>query len=306
MHVPNWIRDKVVALRSSGAKQTTDMKLMLRGLSLHTVCEEAKCPNLNECFGRGTATFLIMGDICTRNCTFCAVKKGEPTPIDPEEPKRIALTVKKLGLRHSVVTSVTRDDLEDGGASHFAATALEIKKYNNNITVELLIPDFQGNSASIKKIADAAPDVINHNIETVSRLYKYVRPRADYNRSLNILRLAKELSHNSITKSGFMVGLGETNEEIVSVTKDLRAVRVDILTIGQYLRPSGKHYPVVRYVTPEEFRSYEEIGYNLGFSYVVAGPFVRSSYKAEEALKGSMNRAPTFFSNCRNGLSSLL
>lgn len=285
MHVPNWIKDKVVALRSSGAKQTSDMKLMLRDHSLHTVCEEAKCPNLGECFARGTATFLIMGDICTRNCTFCAVKKGTPTPIDPEEPERIALAVKKLSLSHAVATSVTRDDLEDGGASHFAATALEIKKYNNNITVETLIPDFQGNQISMKKIADASPDIINHNVETVPRLYKNVRPKADYERSLNLLRLAKKLSHNSITKSGFMVGLGETNEEIVSVMKDLRAAGVDILTIGQYLRPSGKHYPVIRYATPEEFRSYQEIGHDLGFSYVVAGPFVRSSYKAEEALK---------------------
>ena len=285
MHVPNWIRDKVLVLRSGGAKQISDMKLMLRDLSLHTVCEEARCPNIGECFVRGTATFLIMGDICTRNCTYCAIKKGKPAPIDSEEPKRIASAVKKLRLSHAVITSVTRDDIEDGGASHFAATAIEIKKYNNNTTVELLIPDFQGNSASIKEIADVCPDVINHNIETVPRLYAAIRPKADYERSLRILRLAKEFSPNSVTKSGFMVGLGETKEEIINVMKDLRAVGVDILTIGQYLRPSGNHYPVIRYVTPEEFHSYEEIGYNLGFSYVVAGPFVRSSYKAEEALR---------------------
>jgi len=298
MYVPNWIRNKVVALRSSGAKQTTDMKLMLHDLSLHTVCEEAKCPNLGECFGRGTATFLIMGDICTRNCTFCAVKKGTPAPIDHEEPKRIAFAVKKLSLSHAVVTSVTRDDLNDGGASHFAATAIEIRKQNSNTTVEVLIPDFQNNSASMEKIADAEPDVINHNVETVPRLYKKVRPKADYEKSLNLLKLVKELSHNSITKSGFMVGLGETKEEIISVMKDLRAAGVDILTIGQYLRPSGRHHPVMRYVMPEEFSSYEEIGYNLGFSYVVAGPFVRSSYKAEEALKLVLSSS--------NRLSSLL
>lgn len=291
MHVPNWIRDKVLTLRHSEVKQMSNIKLMLRNLSLHTVCEEARCPNIGECFARSTATFLIMGDVCTRNCTFCAIKKGKPAPIDPEEPKRIAAAAKNLKLSHAVITSVTRDDIEDGGASHFKATALEIKKYSNNTTVEMLIPDFQGNSASIKEIAGACPAVINHNIETVPRLYATIRPKADYKRSLSILKLAKEFSPNSVTKSGFMVGLGETREEIMGVMKDLRAVGVDILTIGQYLRPSGSHYPVIRYVTPQEFYSYKEIGYNLGFSYVVAGPFVRSSYKAEEALRQRASRS---------------
>jgi len=245
--------------------------------TLHTVCESAKCPNIGECYSRGTLTFLILGNICTRGCRFCAVGKGIPKPLDPDEPKKIAEAVRKLELKYVVITSVTRDDLPDGGTDHFVKTVSEVlglKSY-----VEVLIPD----NLDLDRLVAARPQVINHNIETVPRLYPRVRPQADYQRSLDILRRIKE--SGIYTKSGFMVGLGETEDEVSSALVDLARVKCDAVTIGQYLAPSKQHIQVERYVRPEEYLKYEEIGKELGIGEVAAGPFVRSSYKAEEIWK---------------------
>jgi lipoic acid synthetase len=274
---PEWLKVRILS------EDLNRMEAFLKNMALNTVCQSANCPNMGECFARRTATFMIMGNICTRNCRFCAVEKGHPQPLDEEEPRRVAEAARRLGLRHVVVTSVTRDDLPDGGASHFAKTIYELKKLPG-VTVEVLVPDFMGNEEAIRTVVEAKPDVINHNVETVPRLYSRVRPKADYIRSLNLLKKVKELDPLILTKSGIMVGLGETEEEVIEVMKDLRDIDCDMMTIGQYLRPSHKHIEVAEYVTPEQFKRYEEIGYKLGFKHVASGPLVRSSYHADVGL----------------------
>ena len=236
------------------------MEGLIGNLHLHTICESALCPNQGECFSKRTATFLILGDVCTRNCTFCAVKKGFPLPVDEDEPANLAEAVKQMGLRHVVITSVTRDDLPDGGATHFAKVVTGLKERIREITVEVLIPDFQGSPEAMQMVVDAHPDVINHNMETIYRLYPEVRPLADYRRSLGLFRKIKEFDPRIITKSGFMVGLGETQEELLEAMKDLRQAGCDLLTIGQYLQPSPQHHPVVQYIHPDEFEEYARLG----------------------------------------------
>jgi lipoic acid synthetase len=261
------------------------MDALLEGLNLHTVCDSALCPNRGECFKKGTATFIILGNVCTRNCGFCAVKKGKPLPLDPEEPYHIAQAARHLQLKHIVVTSVTRDDLPDGGAEHFAETIIEIKKQLPKSTIEVLVPDFKGSWEALQRVIDAQPEVINHNIETVNRLYRLVRPKAVYKRSLELLRQVKIRDKNIISKSGIMVGLGEEEEEIIQAMKDLREVDGDILTIGQYLRPSPLHLRVQNYLHPDKFEEYQKAGMSLGFKYVASAPLVRSSYHAGKILK---------------------
>lgn len=256
------------------------MRVLMNGLSLNTICESGLCPNIGDCFSKGTATFLLLGDTCTRNCTFCAVKKGVPGPVDEEEPEHLAEAVRKLGLKHVVITSVTRDDLSDGGATHFARTIRRLRAEDRALTVEVLVSDFAGSPEAVRLVVDACPDVINHNLETVPRLYPEVRPKADYKRSLELLRLVKELDGRIITKSGLMVGLGETRDEMLRVMDDLREVDCGLLTIGQYLAPSSEHHPVVRFVSPDEFSEYERIGQEMGFRAVASAPLVRSSFDA--------------------------
>ncbi len=255
----------------------------MRLKSLHTVCEEALCPNMAECWGSGTATFLILGDTCTRNCGFCAVRTGRPSPdsLDDREPHEVAVAVAAMGLRHVVITSVTRDDLKDGGAVRFGQTIRNVRARAPRCTVEVLVPDFRGDPDALRKVVDARPDIFGHNIETVERLYGLVRPEADYGRSLDLLRNVKALLSQIPTKSGLMVGLGETRKELLRAMADLREAGCDILTIGQYLSPSSRHLPVVRYYTPEEFEELKESGKARGFAWVEAGPLVRSSYRAE-------------------------
>lgn len=278
---PEWIR--IDAHSNANVKK---VKKQLRDLKLHTVCEEASCPNLAECFSHKTATLMIMGAICTRRCPFCDVAHGRPMPLDPEEPKNVASTIKQLGLKYVVITSVDRDDLRDGGAGHFAEVVKEARAISDDLKVEILVPDFRGKlDPALEALSSQIPDVLNHNMETVPRLYDHVRPGADYHWSLNLLYQFKRLHPQVDTKSGLMVGLGETKEEIIEVMKDLRANDVDMLTIGQYLQPSKYHLAVERYVTPEEFKEYEEIGYELGFKNVASGPMVRSSYHADLQAK---------------------
>ena len=256
------------------------IRTLLDDTCVHTVCEEAKCPNIGECFSQGTCTFMILGNICTRSCAFCGVTHGSPAPIDQEEPSKIVEAVKKLKLDYVVITSVTRDDLPDGGASHFAETIRNLRLNAAVSMVEILIPDFQGNENALKTVLDAKPYVLNHNIETVPRLYSEVRPQANYERSLNLLKKAKEINNKVYTKSGFMVGLGENDEEVIAVLKDLREVNCDIVTIGQYLPPSRFHLKPEKYVDPEIFDRWKILGSEMGFLKVEAGPFVRSSYQA--------------------------
>lgn len=277
---PDWLR-----IRVQSGHQRSQVETLLSSLSLHTVCEEANCPNLMECFNKGTATFMILGNICTRNCTFCNVSKGQVHPIDPEEPVRIAQAIKALQIKHAVITSVTRDDLPDGGAAHFAEVIKQIKKLCPGVTVEVLIPDFQGNLEALIMVVQTGPEVINHNIETVPRLYPYVRPQASYHRSLNLLKNVKNINKEIFTKSGLMVGLGEKFEEVIAVMKDLRDCGCDFLTIGQYLAPSPLHHPVVEYVHPDIFEQYKCLALEMGFLFVASGPLVRSSYHAEKALE---------------------
>ena len=258
------------------------VKNMLRNLGLHTVCEEAGCPNIYECFESKTATFLILGDTCTRNCRFCLVAGGKPLPPNPSEPLNVAQATASLSLKYAVITSVTRDDLPDGGASHFAKTISEVRKHNPNCAIEVLIPDFHGNWQALKLVTDAVPDVLNHNIETVPRLYPLVRPAADYERSLTLLKKAKELGFSGQTKSGIMVGLGEEKDELIEALADLRHHGCDIVTIGQYLAPSKNHFPIARYYGPDEFKEIEKAGLEMGFAHVESGPLVRSSYHAKE------------------------
>lgn len=274
---PEWLKARV-----PDGPGYREIKETMRGLSLHTVCEEARCPNIGECWNNRTATFMILGNICTRSCGFCAVLTGKPQELDLEEPYRVADAVKKMGLRHAVITSVNRDELPDGGASVFAATIRAIRAEVPGCAVEVLTPDFKGDRAAIRTVIEARPDTFNHNIETVPRLYPAVRPQAKYARSLEVLRYAKELNPEGLTKSGFMVGLGEVEEEIVQTMRDLREHEVDILTIGQYLRPTENHLPMARYYTPEEFARYRRLGFEMGFRHVESGPLVRSSYHAHE------------------------
>lgn len=281
--VPNLERPAWLRARAPVGSGYVELKSLTGSLRLHTVCESAACPNVGECWNNRTATFMILGNICSRRCDFCAVQKGAPAPVDEGEPGRVAEAAAALGLRYAVVTSVTRDDCSDGGAGQFAGTIRAIRERLTDCKVEVLIPDFQGSHAALDIVLDAAPDVLNHNIETVPRLYAQVRFGADYERSLGVLAYAKRVRPEMQVKSGLMLGLGETNEEVVLVMRDLRAHGVDILTIGQYLSPSRRHLPVVRFVTPSEFDEYKRIGGEMGFLHVASGPLVRSSYHAAEA-----------------------
>jgi lipoic acid synthetase len=278
--LPPWLK-----VRAPWGEDYTRLKHLMRGLELHTVCEEAMCPNIGECWGAGTATFLILGDTCTRNCGFCNVKTGRPRPLDPQEPERVARAVAHMKLKHAVVTSVNRDELPDGGAHIFAQTIRRIRELVPDCTVEVLIPDFKGSPAALATVMAARPDILNHNVETVPRLYPRARPQADYRQSLDVLRQARELGGEVVTKSGMMVGLGEEGEEILEVMADLQAVDCDVLTIGQYLRPSAQHLPVERYYTPQEFDQLRAEGERLGFKHVESGPLVRSSYHAEQHVR---------------------
>ena len=272
---PPWLK-----VRAPGGPEFAETMTTVRELGLHTVCQEARCPNIGECWGHRTATFMLLGDTCTRNCGFCAVTHGRPLAVDPAEPLRVASAVARLGLRHVVVTSVNRDDLADGGAAHFAATAGAIKRLVLGCRVEVLVPDFQGNLASVAEVVASPIDVFNHNLETVPRLYRRVRAGARYARSLAVLEAARRGRDTLLTKTGLMLGLGETQEELASVFRDLRSIGCDILTLGQYLRPSGEHLPVERYLPPEEFVALGAEALALGFRHVEAGPLVRSSYRA--------------------------
>jgi len=274
---PAWIR-----VKATSSESVNRIKQILREQKLHTVCEEAACPNLSECFGHGTATFMILGDICTRRCPFCDVAHGRPAEPDPNEPEHLAKVVRQLGLRYVVITSVDRDDLRDGGAGHFAACIEAVRHQNRDIKIEILVPDFRGRiDAALDQLARMPPDVFNHNLETVPRLYRQARPGADYRVSLDLLARFKQLHPEIPTKSGLMLGLGETLEEVKEVMADLRGHGCDMLTIGQYLQPSRDHLPVVRYATPEEFEDLAQIGRGLGFSAIASAPMVRSSYHAD-------------------------
>ena len=277
---PPWIK-----VRGPSEKCLSDMKNMLDSLSLHTVCESAICPNVGTCFSKGTATFMILGDICTRNCGFCSVKHGTPLPVDPEEPLHVAQAAKKLGLKHVVITSVTRDDLPDGGAKQFAETIRKINEILPEASTDVLIPDVRGLRENLEIITEAKPDILAHNLETAPRLYKTARQQANYQTSLKILEWTKEIDSTIYTKSGLMLGLGETREEVLDTMKDLREVKCDFLTIGQYLRPTSQNVEIVEYIHPDIFEQYKEEGERMGFRYVASAPFVRSSFHAEEALK---------------------
>jgi len=273
---PEWLR-----VRLPAGSEYDRVKKLMRSHSLNTVCEEAMCPNIGECWSRGSATFLLMGDTCTRSCGFCHIKTGRPGKLDEDEPRRVAESVAVLGLSHCVLTSVNRDELPNGGAHIFANTIREIRKHLPNCTVEVLIPDFKGDRAALKEVMNAKPEILNHNTETVPRLYRTVRPQANYQQTLRVLSGAKELDAEAVTKSGIMVGLGETKDEIIQVIRDLRAHEVDILTIGQYLRPTQFHLPIQRYVHPDEFKEFKVIALDIGFKWVESAPLVRSSYHAE-------------------------
>ena len=262
-----------------------DLKGLMRGLGLHTVCEEAHCPNISECWEHRTATFLILGDTCTRSCGFCAIKTGRPGALDRGEPERVARAIQTLKLQHTVITSVNRDELPDGGAEIFAETIRLSREYVPDCGIEVLIPDFKGVWWALQIVMDARPDILNHNIESVPRLYYIVRPQAKYERSLELLKRAKEMVCDGLTKSGLMVGLGEEWDEVVQVLRDLRAHDVDIVTIGQYLRPSFRHLPVIRYYTPDEFKALKALAMEMGFKHVESGPLVRSSYHAHEQVQ---------------------
>ena len=276
---PEWLRAP-----APGGQNYRELKALIDGLKLHTVCESAACPNVGDCWNRRTATFMILGNVCTRRCGFCAVEKGAPLEVDFDEPRRVAEAVAAMGLRYAVVTSVNRDDRKDGGAELFAATIHAIRERIPGCQVEVLVPDFQGSHAALEIVMRAAPDVLNHNTETVPRLYRQVRLGARYERSLDMLAHAKQISPKTPVKSGLMLGLGETPGEVLEVMRDLRSHRVDILTLGQYLRPSAKHLPIVRYLPPSEFEDLRQAGMAMGFAHVESGPLVRSSYHAAEAV----------------------
>lgn len=278
MRLPEWIKVKSF----TGLHNT---KSILRNYGLSTVCEEAKCPNRGECFSKPTATFMILGSACTRNCGFCAVESSKPGPLDNDEPEKVAMAAKEMGLKYVVITSVTRDDIKDGGASHFARTVSAVREHLPAAKIEVLTPDFRGNKDSLKTVLDSGPDVYNHNVETVPRLYPYVRHQADYRKSVNVLMNAKSIAPEITIKSGFMVGLGETFTEIIDVLRDLKTAGCDTVTIGQYLRPSKKNLPVREYIRPEMFDVYKEIALDMGFKYAASSPLVRSSMNAEEMFK---------------------
>ena len=275
--LPVWLKVKM-----PGGPNYSNLKKLMRQEGLHTVCEEARCPNIGECWERETATFMILGDTCTRACTYCAVKTGKPTGLDLEEPLRLAQTVEKLQLKYAVITSVNRDDLADGGAFIFSQCITQIKKRTPRCKVEVLTPDFQGDIKALKSVIDSGPDTFNHNIETVRRVFPRIRAKGDYDLSLDVLANAKLINPECVTKSGMMVGLGETFEEIIDTMKDLRMVNCDLMTIGQYLRPSVKHSPISKWYTPQEFEELKDEGENLGFKHIASGPLVRSSYHADE------------------------
>ena len=275
-HHPPWLKVRL----PTGAK-FHQVNALLREHNLHTVCQSALCPNKGECFSRGVATFMILGDVCTRRCRFCHVSKGSPAPVDEGEARRVPQAVSKLGLSHAVVTSVTRDDLADGGAALFAATITAIRGLNPGCRVEVLVPDFQGSVDALKIVLGAEPDILNHNLETVERIYPLVRPGADYGRSLNLLHQSKQIAPNIVTKSGMMIGLGEEKEEIIKTLADLREVDCDMVTIGQYLQPAKHLLPVSRYYNPQEFAELRQTARNMGFRYVASAPLVRSSYQAD-------------------------
>ena len=276
---PDWLKVPL-----GGGKTYATVRKQLRQAHVHTICEEAKCPNIGECFKRGTATFLILGDVCTRNCKYCHVSHGKPLPVDVQEPVHVAESVKQLNLNYAVITSVTRDDLSDGGANHFYETITKIKQLNPNCQVEVLIPDFQGDHDALRSVLSAKPAVLNHNIEVVSSLFPTIRPQGDYKQSLFVLKQSKQIQKNIPTKSGFMIGLGESMEEILVLLDDLRSVDVDFLTIGQYLQPTTKHVPVKKYYTPDEFDLLKQKALEKGFVHVESGPLVRSSDRAESFL----------------------
>ncbi|MFH2138680.1 MAG: lipoyl synthase [Candidatus Omnitrophota bacterium] len=271
---PEWLNKKI------NLKDCQKLHGLFEELNLNTICREALCPNISECFSEGIATFLILGNICTRNCRFCNVKKGTPEGLDAEEPQRVARAVKKLGLKHVVITSVTRDDLPDGGASVFSETIRAIHLIDRDIAVEVLVPDFKGNADSIKKVLSAEPEVFAHNLETVARLYPDVRNGADYDLSLSVLENAKKINPDIYTKSGLMVGIGETEQEVLDVLDDLKKVNCDFLSIGQYLTPSTKHFPVKEFIRPEVFKTYKDKAEQIGFLHTESSPYVRSSYMA--------------------------
>jgi lipoyl synthase len=280
---PPWLLKKI-----ERNAETREVKHLLRDLGLNTVCEEASCPNLSECFGRGTATFMIGGDRCTRRCHYCDVTTGRPQPLDPTEPRRVAEAARRLNLKYVVVTAVARDDVPDGGAAHFAATIRNLRQALPSVQIEVLIPDFKGQAAALQSVLDARPDVLNHNIETVRRIFDAVRPQGDYDRTLELLARSKALAPEIPTKSGFMVGLGETSDEICATMRDLRSVGVDLVTIGQYLQPSKAHVPVAEYIPQERYADYRRYGKELGFRATFAGPFVRSSFHAGELLHADL------------------
>jgi lipoic acid synthetase len=279
---PSWLK-----VKAPGGPNYMRLKHIMRELDLHSVCEEAHCPNVGECWEHGTATFMILGDVCTRNCAYCAVAHGRPPKYDIAEPGRVAQAIAEMNLQHAVITSVDRDDLPDFGAYIFAETIRQIHERVPSCSVEVLVPDFQGNEDSIRAVLEARPEIYNHNTETVPRLYKKARPGGRYRRVMEIFRLAKRIAPDIPTKTGMILGMGETNEEVIEVMKDLRDVDVDILTLGQYLRPSDNHIALDRYVTPQEFRELYEIGMSLGFRHVESAPLVRSSYHAWEQVQAA-------------------
>jgi len=279
---PSWLK-----VKAPGGPNYARLKQMMKELTLHTVCEEARCPNVGECWEHGTATFMILGDVCTRNCSYCAVAHGRPPKYDPAEPERVAAAVKEMNLQHAVITSVDRDDLPDFGAWAFAETIRQIRAALPTCSVEVLVPDFQGNEDSIRAVLEARPEIYSHNTETVPRLYKKARPGGRYAKVLKILRFSKDFAPDIPTKTGMMLGLGETNEEVLHTMQELREVDVDILNLGQYLRPSDKHIPLDRYVTPDEFTMFRQAGREMGFRHVESGPLVRSSYHAWEQVQAA-------------------
>ncbi len=279
---PSWLK-----VKAPGGPNYLQLKSLMRELDLHTVCEEAHCPNIGECWEHGTATFMILGDVCTRNCAYCAVAHGRPARLDPDEPSRVASATEQMRLRHLVLTSVDRDDLPDFGAGTFAETIREVHRRVPGCSVEVLVPDFQGHEGSIRTVLEAEPEIYNHNTETVPRLYKKARPGGRYERVLQIFRFAKSIAPDIPTKTGIILGMGETNEEVLQTMRELRAVNVDILTVGQYLRPSSGHIALDRYVTPSEFRMFREEGMQMGFRHVESGPLVRSSYHAWEQVQAA-------------------
>jgi lipoyl synthase len=299
---PEWLR-----IRLPSGENYVNVRQTIASLGLHTVCEEARCPNIGECWGGGTATIMIMGDVCTRGCRFCSVTSGRPLYLDPYEPERVAKAIKKWGLRYVVITSVCRDDLQDGGANHIAKTIKEIKVQCPETIIEPLIPDFHGNRHAIETIADAGPEVISHNIETVARLSPLIRDsRATYKQSLRVLEMIKDIDYKIYTKSSMMLGLGEMEEEVMQAAKDLRSAGVDMVSIGQYLQPTSRHVPVKEYIAPEKFDSYRKSIEKMGFAYTVAGPFVRSSYKAGELFIKNMvySRQRSNNNNNNNSISN--